>query len=91
MSERDNLGLKLVSATNIPKRERSSVTLRGVGASLKALAFFVGWLKTILLKSAARNIATEHALNRHFGNLTCRPTSYAAQNLPPNSLDAPRR
>ena len=35
----DNLGMKLVSAANILKKERSSVTLRGIGASLMALTF----------------------------------------------------
>lgn len=35
----DNLGMKLVSAANIPKKDRNSVTLRGAGASLMALTF----------------------------------------------------
>ena len=35
----DNLGMKSVSAANIPKKERSSVTLRGISASLMALTF----------------------------------------------------
>ena len=35
----DNLGMKLVSAANILKKERISVTLRGIGASLMALTF----------------------------------------------------
>ena len=35
----DNLGIKLVSAPNIPKKERNSDTFCGTGASLIALNF----------------------------------------------------
>ena len=35
----DNLGIKLVSAANIPKMERNSDTFCGMGASLMALTF----------------------------------------------------
>ena len=35
----DNLGMKFVSAANILKKERSSVMLWGIGASLMALTF----------------------------------------------------
>ena len=71
----DNLGMKLVSAANIPKKERSSVTLRGM-CLLDGLDLFVGRSKTMLWKAQPE---TEGAINTHFGNLTHRPnfSSYA--------------
>ena len=58
---------------------------------LEGLGFIRRLVEDHTFEKRSSKYAAEHALNTHFGNLTCRPTSYAAQKLPPNSLDAPRR